>query len=375
MYFLERLGADLLAWYDERRVQLPWRDSGDPYAIWVSEIMLQQTQVKTVIPYFERWMRRFPTVAALAAAPQDDVMKAWEGLGYYSRARHLQAAARMVMEHHGGTVPDTWQEVRRLPGVGDYTAGAVLSMAFGRPVPAVDGNAVRVFSRLALVRDDVSKPAGKRQITALLEGVITKTDRPGDFNQAVMDLGREVCVPQKPRCHACPLLSHCRAHAAGETHLLPVKPGTRAPRELVLAAALIRQGGRFFVVKRSSVGIWGGMWALPTAELPGLAAAEAESCHRAASQAWAVVGWSIQPSGLLTVLKHQLTHRSLTIPVFAAELGGELPAEAEHAWLGPEDWQNCAMPVPFARLFDRLDAGPLFREASHWNEAKPVQLL
>lgn len=375
MYLLERLGADLLAWFDERQIQLPWRESRDPYAIWVSEIMLQQTQVNTVIPYFQRWMKRFPTVAALAVAPPDEVMKAWEGLGYYSRARHLQAAARMVMEHHGGKVPETWQEVRRLPGVGDYTAGAILSMAFDRPVPAVDGNALRVFSRVALIREDVSKPGGKRLIAAVLEDAIRKTDRPGDFNQAVMDLGREVCIPQKPRCQACPLRSHCRADAAGETHLLPVKPGTRAPRELVMAAALIQQQGRFLLIRRPPAGIWGGMWALPTVELPTLLPADAETCQGAASQAWAFAGWRVEPEGVLTVLKHQLTHRSLTIPVFEATLGAELPPEVERAWLGPDEWQSVALPVPFARLFDRLDAGPLFRHSALFGTPAPVRLL
>jgi A/G-specific adenine glycosylase len=375
MHTPERFAADLLNWFDERRISLPWRDSADPYAIWVSEIMLQQTQVATVIPYFERWMRRFPSVAALASAPHDLVMKAWEGLGYYSRARHLHAAARMVVEHHGGRVPDNWAEIRRLPGVGDYTAGAVLSMAFGQAVPAVDGNALRVFSRLALIREDVSKPTGKRLIAAALGAVIAQTPRPGDLNQAVMDLGREVCVPANPRCDACPVRAHCRAEAAGETSSLPVKPGTKAPREMVLAAALVQRDGRSLLVKRPTVGIWGGLWALPTVELARLPVPSAETCQSEAARAWGLAGWPVRPGPLLTLVQHQLTHRSLFIPVFEAELLADAPPAAEHAWLGPEEWGEVPMPVPFVRLFQRLDVGPLFRHGSLAAAPTPVRLL
>ncbi|MEB3285750.1 MAG: A/G-specific adenine glycosylase [Candidatus Sericytochromatia bacterium] len=375
MYGLEQLGTDLLAWFDEHQIVLPWRGMGDPYAIWVSEIMLQQTQVKTVIPYFERWMTLFPSLKALAAAPQDAVMKAWEGLGYYSRARHLLAAAQIVVEHYEGQIPRHWTALRRLPGVGDYTAGAILSMAYDQRVPAVDGNALRVFSRLALIREDVSRSLGKRLITSVIQDAMGHISRPGDFNQAVMDLGRDVCVPQRPNCGVCPVRQHCRAHAAGEERLLPVKPGTRPPRDLVLAAALVEREGRFLLVKRRSVGIWGGMWSLPTVELPSLLVTDSETCQTAAAREWGLAGWPFQLGAAVVTLKHQLTHRSLTIPVFEAVLPGMPPAGFEFSWVGPDEWSSVPLPVPFARLLDRLDAGPLFRQAAHDGCVRPFRLL
>ncbi len=355
------LAADLVAWYREVARDLPWRRTRDPYAIWISEIMLQQTQVATVVPYWERWLARFPDVAALAAAPEDDVLKHWEGLGYYSRARHLQAAARLVMAHHRGKVPATWDEVRRLPGVGDYTAGAVLSIAFSQPVAAVDGNVLRVMSRLALVRDDVARPATKKVITGLAQALLKDVDDPGALNQALMELGATVCTPTRPRCDACPLARHCRGLAAGEVDELPVKTGTRPPKALVLGAMLIARGHEVMLVKRPAPGIWGGLWALPAAELPGIDPERAETAGPALAAALAAEGLIVEAGPLIAVVRHTLTHRALTIPVFRASdwQGGLRGLEA--AWAPPETPGDLALPVPFQKILRGLDAGPLFR--------------
>lgn len=209
------LRAKLLAFYDEHRRDLPWRHDPDPYRVWVSEVMLQQTRADTVIPYYERWLRRFPTLDALATAEPDDVLKQWEGLGYYSRARNLQRAARFVRERHRGDVPSEPSALRELPGVGDYTAGAIASIAFGRAEPAVDGNARRVLSRLLDIAD--ARPTGLNKVATAL----VPNERPGDFNQAVMELGATICTPRNPRCDECPIGELCRSRARGTQHLRP----------------------------------------------------------------------------------------------------------------------------------------------------------
>ena len=350
----------LLAWYGAVARDLPWRRTRDPYAIWVSEIMLQQTQVATVIPYFERWMARFPDVAALAAAPEDVVLKHWEGLGYYSRARHLQAAARLVVAHHGGRVPDAWEAVRRLPGIGDYTAGAVLSIAFGQALPAVDGNVLRVMSRLALVRDDVTRPATKKAITGLAGALLSGVAEPGALNQALMELGATVCTPARPRCDQCPVAGHCRAFAAGAAEELPVKTGAKPPRNLVLAAALVERDGAYLFVKRAAPGIWGGLWALPAAELPGGDPAHPEAAGPALATALGAEGVIAEAGPLVAVVRHTLTHRALTIPVFRmTRFEGEVRG-LEHAWATAGQAGDLALPVPFRKVVSGLEIGPLF---------------
>ncbi|MBX6396450.1 MAG: A/G-specific adenine glycosylase, partial [Alicyclobacillaceae bacterium] len=198
------VGRALVAWYVRERRDLPWRDTKDPYRIWVSEVMLQQTRVETVIPYYDRFIRRFPSVEYLADAPEEEVLKYWEGLGYYSRARNLHRGAKVVMERFGGRIPDDPEVIREIPGIGRYTAGAILSIAYDRDVAAVDGNMLRVFSRLFLIDEPVDKPAGRRKVESLAEAAIPP-GYGGEFNQAVMDLGARLCVPRSPKCGSCPL--------------------------------------------------------------------------------------------------------------------------------------------------------------------------
>src|SRR5512134_738690 len=212
----------LLAWYRRERRDLPWRRTRDPWAIWVSETMLQQTRVETVIPYYERFMQRFPNVAALADADTDELMSHWAGLGYYSRARNLKAAASQVVREHGGRVPGDVEALRALPGVGRYTAGALASIAFDRPAPIVDGNVARVLARLLDLDLDVRSPAGQRRLWAEAEA-LANGPSPGDLNQALMELGALVCTPRTPRCADCPVRRRCRGRAAGRAEALPVK--------------------------------------------------------------------------------------------------------------------------------------------------------
>ncbi len=253
----------LLQWYDVEARELPWRGVGDPWATWVSEVMLQQTRVETVRPYYARWMARFPTPRALAEADPDEVLRHWQGLGYYSRARNLQAGARAVVERHGGQVPGDLDALRALPGVGPYTAGAIASIAFGIATPLVDGNVERVLARIFAVDDDPKSTAGRRRIWALAEQLVDKA-RPGDLNQALMELGALVCMPRNPRCLVCPVRDVCVALADGRVDELPVRAAKKPPPDEGWWALLWRDAaGRLLVGQRAAGGLLGGLWEPP----------------------------------------------------------------------------------------------------------------
>lgn len=267
--------AELLNWFDKNRRQLPWREDKDPYKVWVSEIMLQQTKVEAVRPYFESWLDRFPTMALLAEASEDEVLHQWQGLGYYSRAKHLHNAVQEVVSDYGGKVPVERKEILSLPGIGDYTAGAVLSIAYGKPEVAVDGNVLRVFSRLYAVRDNVLLSITKKKITALAKAVLP-LDRPGDFNEALMDFGAMVCIPRQPRCSSCPIQTFCKAYSTETAELLPIRT-KRGPVPLdEMVVAVVEQSGRFLLHRRLNKGILSSMWEFPNLilkdDLAGLAA-------------------------------------------------------------------------------------------------------
>ncbi|MCI9403269.1 MAG: A/G-specific adenine glycosylase [Oscillospiraceae bacterium] len=260
---LDKLPVPLLAWYRENARVLPWRSDPTPYHVWVSEIMLQQTRVAAVLDYYKRFLEVLPTVKDLAECPEDRLMKLWQGLGYYSRARNLQKAARQVMADFGGTFPDTFDAIRTLSGVGDYTAGAISSIAFGRAVPAVDGNVLRVVSRLTLDRRDVTKPETKKDITAALQRTMPR-EAPGDFNQALMELGATVCLPNgAPLCEKCPARDFCAAHRAGAELDLPVKSLKKERRVEERTVWLIFREGKVALRKRPDKGLLAGLWEYP----------------------------------------------------------------------------------------------------------------
>ena len=257
---------ELLTWYERSKRDLPWRRSRNPYYIWVSEIMLQQTRVDTVIPYFERFINRFPTIEALATAPEEDVLKCWEGLGYYSRARNLQTAAQQVMELHGGQVPDNTTAVAALKGVGPYTTGAIMSIAFNRPEPAVDGNVMRVLSRYFLIEEDIVK-VGTRKLMEKLVVELIPEGRASDFNQALMELGALVCTPKSPSCLTCPVMAYCAGRIEGMEMQLPVKSKGKPPRPELRYVALVEgigeHAGKVLVRRRPDTGLLAKMWELP----------------------------------------------------------------------------------------------------------------
>jgi A/G-specific adenine glycosylase len=260
---------DLLGWYRRNRRPLPWRETSDPYAIWVSEAMLQQTRVETVESYWTRFLERFPTVHELARADEEDVLALWSGLGYYRRARSLHAAAQVIVERHGGEFPRTRDELLALPGVGPYTAGAVLSIAFDLPEPLVDGNVGRVFARLFALEGTTGSSELQRDLWQLAGELVPREGAAGDWNQALMELGATVCTPRDPNCPACPLAEGCRARSAGRTAELPW-PKPKVPSiEVALETVVVRDGDALLLERRPASGRMAGMWQFPTVERAG----------------------------------------------------------------------------------------------------------
>ncbi|PDO11393.1 MAG: A/G-specific adenine glycosylase [Candidatus Reconcilbacillus cellulovorans] len=378
----------LLDWYRRHRRDLPWRRTRDPYRIWVSETMLQQTRVETVIPYYERFLERFPTVADLAAAPEADVLKAWEGLGYYSRARRLHEAAKVIVERYGGVFPDDAAAVAALPGVGPYTKGAVLSIAFGRPEPAVDGNVMRVLSRFFLIRDDIAKPATREKMEALARRLIPE-DAAGDFNQALMELGATVCVPKAPTCLVCPVMERCGAYLAGEEEELPVKAKAKPPRtERRLVAWIVDGEGRLLIRRRPERGLLAGMWELPHVEArpssgadvaageaavkPSEAVAESaagygdESRHEAlllAEAIFAETGLRVSPGARVWRTDHVFSHLRWFLEVYACVLetedgDGEKRLPADYRWAAFSELGAYTFPNAFGRILSELVQSP-----------------
>lgn len=259
---VQRIIDALLGWYDANARALPWRTSREPYHIWISEVMLQQTQVATVIPYYERFLEAFPTVEALAAADQDQVNKRWEGLGYYSRAAHLKAAAEALVADHGGELPDTAGDLIRLPGIGPYTAGAIASIAFGERTPAVDGNVMRILSRFTADETPVNTGKSRAHYTPIAANLLP-AHRPGDFNQALMDLGAMICTPKAPNCPACPWQAYCAANKEALQGDLP-KREKKAPRKIEAHTVFVlRYNNKVYVRRRPAKGLLAGLWEFP----------------------------------------------------------------------------------------------------------------
>jgi A/G-specific adenine glycosylase len=304
--------ARLLAWFAANARDLPWRRERTPYRVWLAETMLQQTQADTVAPYYERFLARFPTLQALAAAPLEDVLKVWEGLGYYARARNLHAAARQIVAEHEGQIPDTFETLLALPGVGRYTAGAVASIACGRDVVAVDGNVRRVLARAFASREDVSRPAAQRKLETLAASLLP-VGQAGAFNEALMELGATVCTPRAPRCDDCPVRDLCQARAAGDPESLPVKrPRKAIPHYVVTAAVTIAADGRILVAQRHADDMLGGLW-----EFPGGKREEGETLPEClAREMREELDIEVEVGAMLTVVKHAYTHFRITLHAF-----------------------------------------------------------
>ncbi len=306
----------LLAWFDQTQRPMPWRAvhpaTPDPYFVLVSEAMLQQTQVSTVIPYFARFITAFPTVADLAAAEEQQVLRLWQGLGYYRRAKNLHKAAQAIVAAHGGRVPDTVAQLRELPGIGPYTAGAIASIAFGRPEPLVDGNVIRVLARLFGMDEVADTPAAKKKIWALA-AAFADGPRPGCVNQSLMELGATVCTPKNTRCGECPLQKDCAALDQNKVAVLPRLSPKKKPLHVAHRILAIAKNGRLLFEKRPDTGLWAGMWQMPTLEDPKPSAA-----------GWCAQQYGLQLGNLEKIghFKHQTTHRTIAFELWQSKVAG-----------------------------------------------------
>lgn len=330
----------LLSWYRRNARDLPWRRTRDPYRIWLSEVLLQQTRVETARPYYERMVRRFPTVEALAAARLDDVLKLWAGLGYYARARNLHKAARVVVREHGAEFPRTAEHLQRLPGVGRYTAGAIASIAFGGRVAAVDGNLNRVLARLFGIKTPIDRTQTQRRLWALAEELLPARN-PGQFNQALMELGAHVCLPKRPACQACPVGKWCVANARGWQQRLPRQGPKKAVPRMVVVAAAVKRNGRYLLVRRPPRGLLAGLWKLPEAELrDGEPAADVVRRHLRE-----LCGLDVSVGALLGTVRHAFSHRLLELRVYACEVcDGKVPQATRRTlrWVLPRRFGDYA---------------------------------
>jgi A/G-specific adenine glycosylase len=341
---VDRLQPRLLAWYQNHRRDLPWRRTSDPYRIWISEVMLQQTQVKTVLPYFERFCRRFPTLADLAAAEQQSVLKSWEGMGYYARARNFHRAARLVMDRMGGRIPEDWRAFRSLPGVGDYIAAAVLSIAFGRPHAVVDGNVKRVLARLFAMEQPVNISRTHSFFQAAADRLLLQKD-PGTFNQAMMELGALVCTPAKPDCAKCPISGACRARKASRVAEYPLRQAQRRPPLHRIAVGVVIKNGRLLITRRPTNGLLGGLWEFPGGKIEKGESAD-QTCLREIMEE---VNLRVEIECHLKRVKHAYTHFRIEMDVFCCRYRSgrvRLNGPADFRWIRPGEIE--AYPFPKA---------------------------
>ena len=342
------LNRKLLAWYRRNQRSLPWRETSDPYRIWISEIMLQQTQVDTVIPYYHRFLKSFPTVSSLARAPLQDVLKAWENLGYYSRARNIHTAAKVIVEKFGGQIPDNWEEIKTLPGIGQYSAGAILSIAYGQAIPAVDGNVRRILCRLFAIRKPVDDTREQKQLQTLAASLIP-VKHPGDFNQALMDLGATICRAKNPDCLHCPITDLCQARLHDLQNVLPItRKAPTIPHRHAAAAVICNQKGMLLVVQRPASGLLASLWKLPGGFIKAGKDIENSLKHSVKEE----LGISIRSGKHLASVNHTYTHFRITLQAYECHLLKSTPKPFEcqnWRWASPTDLKK----LPLSKI-DRM---------------------
>ncbi|SHG52765.1 A/G-specific adenine glycosylase [Ornithinibacillus halophilus] len=345
---ISRFQEDILDWYEKNKRDLPWRQDQDPYKVWVSEIMLQQTKVDTVIPYFYKFMDKYPTVYDLAEADEQDVLKTWEGLGYYSRARNLQSAVREVVEKYDGVVPNNPEELGSLKGVGSYTRGAILSIAYNQPEPAVDGNFMRVFSRILKVEEDISKAKVKKLFEDYMYEIISKED-PSSFNQAIMDLGATICTPKSPMCMFCPVQEHCRAYAEGIEEELPIKSKKKKQKVKRYVALLVRnEKGQVIIEQRPESGLLANLWQFPMVPVDNLELLHVENWVRKE------YGVEIDLDEKRGNVKHVFSHLKWNLDVYAASTKQDVLENDRLRFVTIEELDEYPFPVSHQKMMDLL---------------------
>ncbi|MCH7732246.1 MAG: A/G-specific adenine glycosylase [Candidatus Marinimicrobia bacterium] len=349
---MEYFAKDLLSWYGRHKRSLPWRGESDPYKIWLAEVMLQQTQVNTVIPYYHRWLKKFPNVNSVAKDTQDAVLKMWEGLGYYSRCRNFHKACQIVLNKFGGEIPSTWEEFRNLPGVGDYTASAVLSFAFKQPYPVLDGNVNRVMARILAYPKPVAKV--QKEFLAFLSDKIDH-QRPGEFNQAMMELGSLVCRKNQARCLECPVSEFCKGYTKGEPERYPIQERKKPRPHQTIVAGVIWNEGRFLIQKRPENALLGGLW-----EFPGGKVQNGENLESALiREIREETGISVIPSTKIGEINHAYTHFTITLHGYHCTMLNEQKSVyngTHRKWITREEIRDYAFPKANHKLFEKLDS-------------------
>ncbi len=367
-----RFRKALLDWYDEHKRDLPWRRTSDPYAIWVSEIMLQQTRVDTVIPYYESFLYRLPTIQALAEAPEEVLLKVWEGLGYYSRVRNMQKAAQQMVADFGGKFPETYEEIASLKGIGPYTAGAISSIAFGLPEPAVDGNVMRVMSRLFEVDYDIGVPANRKIFQAIMEELIDP-ERPGDFNQALMDLGSDIESPVNPRPEDSPVKDFSAAYLHGTMDKYPIKAPKKKPTSVFYKAFIIRnQQNQFLLVKNQEAGLLSGFWTFPLMEdvpphpLSLLEVAEEREETDIIAQFEQEYSLKvIWEEGVFKPVTHVFSHRKWHIALVSGVVENSeqlIDEKKEYAWISSDDFHHFPFAKPQQKMWQAFQEGKIITD-------------
>ena len=338
---------DLISWFKAEQRELPWRKDQDPYKVWVSEIMLQQTRVDTVIPYFNRFIEWFPTINHLANANDDKVLKAWEGLGYYSRVRNLHSAVKEVNEKYNGQVPNTPKEISSLKGVGPYTAGAILSIAYGIPEPAVDGNVMRVLSRILSIWEDIAKPSTRKVFENAVRQLISH-DEPSEFNQALMELGALICTPTSPSCLLCPVRDHCQGFHEGVETDLPVKSKKNSQRTVELAAVILKDdSGRILIHKRPENGLLANLWEFPNVEIHQPFVLERAQIADLFHDSFDM---DIQLEKGIGQIEHIFSHLIWNIRVYTGTISTDFQESSEWKFITLADVEEYAFPVSYHKI-------------------------
>lgn len=361
-YPVDTLQRRLLTWFYQTRRDLPWRQTYDPYHVWLSEIMLQQTQMDRGIAYFQRWIARFPDLSSVAAASEQEILKHWEGLGYYARARNLHRAAQIMVERHGGQIPCDYAQLRSLPGIGPYTAAAIASIACGQDIPVIDANVARIIARLY----DLAEPVKKKECRLRVESLVAALLPAGKarfFNQALMDLGGLICTPRNPACSRCPLAESCLALLRGTVADRPVAAGRKETILIEMATAILCHEGKIFIQQRLADDIWGGLWEFPGGRLEDAEAAEAAVVREYREE----TGMNVAVCGRITTVTHFYTRYKVVLHCFSCRLADEqctvrLEAAQQYRWVAPDELVEYAFPAGHRKLLDHLaaDRGDFF---------------